>query len=85
MGTATALDYQRRLNAFLGFCDRHGLSVDDDPRLELAILEYFDALFANGEPVGLGTKLAAALGHWRPHLQSRRCATQLGPTRRRGT
>jgi integrase len=58
----TKTDYCRRLDRFDAFCALSGLEETEDMvTLELYVLEYMDELFLDGESVGTGTKLLAAL------------------------
>ena len=68
MTARTQEDYEKRLARFDDFCRTNGLACDTDARLEEALVEYMDLLFAAEQPSHNGAKLLAAVGHRWPRL-----------------
>ena len=65
MGDRTALDYQVRYQAFLSWSAMARVPVATVPDLEEALLEYFNQLYFDGHDSPDGTKLVAAVAHFR--------------------
>lgn len=59
-------DYARRLNGFYGFIARFDLPIGAEAELDVALVDYADLLYLNGEASDAGTKLKAALEYHRP-------------------
>ena len=57
---ATSKDYHRRLDEFWGFAARHRLRVKTPDELDVALVEYADSMFLDGEGFHVGEKLVAA-------------------------
>ena len=64
----TAKDYKNRLKKFDDFCNRNQLDADTEHELDLALLEFFDEMFLDKEPLDVGTKTLAAVGDRRPEF-----------------
>lgn len=59
-------DYSRRLDEFYDFIARSGLLIGKEEELDVALCEYADHMFLNGESNSSGQKLKAALEFFRP-------------------
>jgi len=59
-------DYSRRLDEFYDFIARTRLPVDTEENLDIALCEFGDHMYLNGESNSAGHKLNAALEFFRP-------------------
>ncbi|CAK0887025.1 unnamed protein product, partial [Prorocentrum cordatum] len=64
----TTLDYQARYHRFLTWAEAARLPVSTIPELEETLLEYFNELYFEGHDSPDGSKLAAAVTHFRLDL-----------------
>ncbi|CAK0849158.1 unnamed protein product [Prorocentrum cordatum] len=68
VNTRTTLDYQARYHRFLTWAEAARLPVPTIPELEETLLEYFNELYFEGHDSPDGSKLAAAVTHFRLDL-----------------
>ncbi|CAK0871377.1 unnamed protein product, partial [Prorocentrum cordatum] len=68
VGNRTTLDYQARYHRFLTWAAAARLPVSTIPELEETLLEYFNELYFEGHDSPDGSKLAAAVTHFRLDL-----------------
>ncbi|CAK0856156.1 unnamed protein product [Prorocentrum cordatum] len=68
VGNRTTLDYQARYHRFLTWAEAARLPVSTIPELEETLLEYFNELYFEGHDSPDGSKLAAAVTHFRLDL-----------------
>lgn len=59
-------EYSRRLEEFYNFVAFHNLSIRTEGELDIAMCDYADELFLDGEGCHVGEKLKAALEYERP-------------------
>lgn len=59
-------DYANRLNDFYQFASFHLLPLRNEAELDIAVSDFMDELYLNGEGVDAGNKLRAALEYDRP-------------------
>lgn len=69
VGAGTRADYARRRNAFYTFAAKMGLSISSEPDLDIALCEYGDARYLDGEACDVGLKLLSALEEVHPVQQ----------------
>ena len=67
-GPPTRKDYAKQLDKFLEFCTENGLVTDSVNELDLALTDYADVLYLEGEQVDAGCKLLAAVVYQFPNL-----------------
>ena len=82
VGEPCADCYKSLMLRFENFCEENGFKADTDASLDMALLEFYDHLFMEEEPLDQGTKTLAAVGHHRPRFH-RSSRTGLLPRARR--
>ena len=82
VGPPCADCYKSLMLRFENFCEENGFKANTDAELDMALLEFYDHLFMEEEPLDQGTKTLAAVGHHRPRYH-RSCRTGLLPRARR--
>ena len=82
VGAPCADCYKSLMLRFENFCEENGYKAEADAELDMALLEFFDHLFMEEEPLDQGTKTLAAVGHHRPRYH-RSGRTGLLPRARR--